>query len=451
MYAIVDIETTGGHASTNGITEICIFIFDGEKVVNEYETLINPGVEIPRYIESLTGISNEMVANAPPFSQVADEIYQLLKGNIFVAHNVNFDYSFIKHSLQTCGYQLNTNKLCTVRLSRKIIPGYASYSLGNLCGYLNIPMYARHRAKGDAAATVKLFEILLSEDKDGEIDKMLKKGSKEQVLPPNLPKEQYEQLPSKPGIYYFHNHDGKVVYVGKAVNIKSRVSSHFSNNSANKQRQDFLREIHSISHEETATELMALLLESHEIKQHWPEFNKAQKRYDAKYGLYDYQDRNGLIRLGIEIIGKHRHAKPLLEYSSKTEAIEHVKQLATIFDLCPQFCGIQKTCIDENCACKKMETIFEYNAKVNDLIVQLSNKESFLIIDKGRNRNEYSAIYVSKGKLIGMGYVPNEVPKDNIDEIIHFIKKYKENFFMINQIAAFAAENPEKLVILEEN
>ncbi len=446
MYAIVDIETTGGHASTNGITEICIFIFDGEKVINEYQTLINPGMEIPRFIESLTGISNEMVATAPYFNEVAHQIYTLLKDNIFVAHNVNFDYSFIKHSLGLCGFQLNTSKLCTVRLSRKIIPGYASYSLGNLCGYLNIPMFDRHRAKGDAAATVKLFEILLEQDSNGDIEKMLKKGSKEQSLPPNLPKQQFEKLPSKPGIYYFHNQEGKIVYIGKAINIKSRVSSHFSNNSTNKQKQDFLREIHSLSFEETSTELLALILESHEIKAHWPAFNKAQKKYDAKYGLYDYIDRSGIIRLGIEIIGKHRHTKPLIEYSSKTEAIEHIQQMVEVFELCPQFCGVQQVCINSNCDCKQPISLYEYNAKVNDLIVQLSNKESYLIIDKGRTKNEFSAIYVSKGKFIGMGYIPVEVPRDNLDEIIHFIKKYKENFFILKQIELFALANPEKVI-----
>jgi DNA polymerase-3 subunit epsilon len=237
-----------------------------------------------------------------------------------------------------------------------------------------------------------------------------------------------------------------VVYIGKAINIKSRVSSHFSNNSTNKQKQDFLREIHSLSFEETSTELLALILESHEIKAHWPTFNKAQKKYDAKYGLYDYTDRSGIIRLGIEIIGKHRHTKPLMEYSSKTEAIEHIQQMVEVFELCTQFCGVQQVCINSNCDCKQPISLFEYNAKVNDLIVQLSNKESYLIIDKGRTKNEFSAIYVSKGKFIGMGYIPVEVPRGNLDEIIHFIKKYKENFFILKQIELFALANPEKVI-----
>ncbi len=138
-----------------------------------------------------------------------------------------------------------------------------------------------------------------------------------------------------------------------------------------------------------------------------------------------------------------------MEYSSKVQAVEHIKQLAETFDLCPQFCGIQTHCIDKNCACKKQETVFVYNAKVNDLIVQLSTKESYLITDIGRSNEEYSAIYVQNGKFVGMGYVPKEIERNNIDEIISYLKKYKENFFMINQIVSFAMENEEKVVLLE--
>lgn len=449
MYSIVDIETTGGHASSNGITEICIINFDGTKVTEVYQTLINPEKEIPRYIESLTGISNEMVSKAPLFNEVAETIYNLLKDNIFIAHNVNFDYSFIKYSLAQCGYILNTNKLCTVRLSRKIIPNYPSYSLGNLCGYLNIPLSDRHRAKGDAEATVKLFELLLKKDVDGEISKMLKRNSKEQVLPPNLPKKQFDALPNKPGVYYFHNQSSKVVYIGKAISIKSRISSHFSNNSSSRQKQNFLRDIFSISFEETATELMALILESNEIKHNWPEHNKSQKNYEPKYGLFDYQDRNGIIRLGIELITKHRHVRPLKAFSTKINAIEQIREMANTFDLCMQLSGVQVKCENEICACKKNITVYEYNAKVNDLIVQLSQNDSYFIIDVGRNRKEYSVIYINNGTFIGMGYIPISVKPNQTDEVISYLKKYKENFYIINQIQNYVAENPEKFFLIK--
>src|SRR6187402_1268416 len=172
-YAIVDIETTGGHASANGITEVAIYIHDGDRVIDQYQTLINPGQSIPYYITGLTGISDAMVKNAPQFWEVADRIYDMLYGRIFIAHNVNFDYSFLKSELANCGFELNTNKLCTVRLSRKIFPGLDSYSLGKICGFLDIKIENRHRADGDAAATVKLFELLLEHDKENIISTFL--------------------------------------------------------------------------------------------------------------------------------------------------------------------------------------------------------------------------------------------------------------------------------------
>ena len=154
MYAIVDIETTGGYAAANGIIEISIKIFDGREIVEEFETLINPYQAIPKYIQAFTGITNEMVQDAPGFEEVAEKVFTYLQGNIFVAHNVNFDYSFIKSHLEYYGYSFTAKKICTVRLARQIFPGYPSYSLGNLCTSLGIDLTNRHRAGGDAAATV---------------------------------------------------------------------------------------------------------------------------------------------------------------------------------------------------------------------------------------------------------------------------------------------------------
>jgi DNA polymerase-3 subunit epsilon len=450
MYAIVDIETTGGHASSNGITDICIIVFDGERIVDQFQSLVNPEKEIPRYIESLTGISNEMVAKAPVFASVAEKVFTMLEHQIFVAHNVNFDYSFVKYSLAQCGFDLNAKKLCTVRLSRKILPNYPSYSLGNLCGYLNIKVNDRHRAQGDAEATVKLFGLLLKNDADDEINKMLKRNSKEQVLPPNLPKQQFEKLPKKPGVYYFHDQDTKIVYVGKAIDIKARVSSHFSNNSVSKQKQHFLRDIYSISFEETATELMALILESHEIKHYWPKYNKAQKQYEPKYGLYDYTDRLGVIRFGIELITKHRHSRPIMMFATKISAIEELQRQVIAFDLCMVLSGIQLVCENRVCACKKTEDVLEYNARANDFIEKNSVSESFLIIDKGKTKGEYSAIWVNKGKFTAMGYVPKKIKPNDIDEVVSYLKLFKENFFILKQIIQFANENPEKVVWMEE-
>ncbi len=306
MYAIVDIETTGGYAAANGITEIAVFISDGENVTDSYTTLINPGQPIPRYIQAMTGISDEMVEDAPAFEKVAEKIHLLLQDKIFVAHNVNFDYSFVKSHLEACGYHLDTKKLCTVRLSRKIFPGLPSYSLGNLCNSLRVHNHRHHRAAGDAEATARIFSLLKKNDKEDHIRKSLARSSRESALPPNVPREDYEKLPYTPGIYFFHDGKGKIVYVGKAANIRYRVSSHFSNNSTGRQKQNFMRSVHRISYEPCGTELMAFILESVEIKKRWPQFNRSQKSYEDVYGLFCFEDQRGYLRLAIDKLKNRR-------------------------------------------------------------------------------------------------------------------------------------------------
>ena len=317
MYAIVDIETTGSYASANGITEVAIHVFDGKKVIEKFQTLINPKQPIPHYIQSFTGITDKMVAKAPEFEEVAGDIFRLLDANIFIAHNVNFDYSFLKSHLLRAGLDLKSKKLCTVRLSRKIFPGFPSYSLGNLCRSLDIEINNRHRAGGDAEATVEVFRKLIENDKEDFISKSLLKNSKEQLLPPNVPKKDFELLPSTPGVYYFHNSKGKIIYVGKARNIRSRVNSHFSNNSEGKQKQNFIQHIHSISFQPCATELMAQILESTEIKKHWPRFNHSQKHWEDVYGIFTFEDQNGYLRLAIE--KNKKYVKPVHTFQTLAE------------------------------------------------------------------------------------------------------------------------------------
>ena len=246
VFAIVDIETTGGFASSNGITEIAIILHNGREVEGYYSTLINPRQLIPRYVTALTGISNDMVAAAPVFEEVAETVNNLLNGRVFVAHNVNFDYSFIKQHLENCGYPFELKKLCTVRIARKLYSGLPSYSLGNLCRSLGIDIQNRHRAEGDARATATLFDKMLRDDEKGAITSMMKGRSAEQYLPPNLPLADIQALPYSPGVYYFENEKKEVIYVGKAVNLQSRVKSHFSNNDGSRRKQELLRQVHHI-------------------------------------------------------------------------------------------------------------------------------------------------------------------------------------------------------------
>jgi DNA polymerase-3 subunit epsilon len=452
MYAIVDIETTGGHASANGITEIAICIHNGKKVIERYSTLVNPRRDIPIYISALTGITNEMVENAPPFEDVAHDIYHMLNNKIFVAHNVNFDHSFVRYHLAAAGYELQCNKLCTVRLGRKIIPGLPSYSLGKLCRHLGIENESRHRAAGDAEATAQLFSMLLQSDKGNHIPQALKQNSKEQVLPANLPKQAVEALPQSPGVYYFHDQKGKVIYVGKAKNLKKRVCSHFTGNNPGPQRQEFLRNIFNITFQHCGTELVAFVLEAVEIKRLWPKYNRSLKRFEHAYSLYAFEDQRGYMRLAID---KHRKLTGAI-YSCNTlfEGRSILLKLIETFGLCPKLCFIQNNNSEcsgvntGNCACEGHESVADYNQRVSLAINELNKAlPTFAIRDAGRTDDEHSCLLIEKGKFYGMGYISHYFDADSLDQLKNHLTPYPGNDYIRNMVDSYAIRYPDRKVV----
>ncbi|XZF13758.1 exonuclease domain-containing protein [Chitinophagaceae bacterium MMS25-I14] len=451
LYAIVDIETTGSYALGNGITEIAIVIHDGQQVLDHYETLVNPKRHIPLFIQSLTGITNEMVTNAPVFEEVAEHVHTMLQNKVFVAHNVNFDYSFVKHHLQAAGYVLDTKKLCTVRLSRKIVPGLRHYNLGKLCHYLNIIHTDHHRAGGDALATARLFAHLMANDTEEVIASMLKGRNSEQYLPPNVPIEQLDNLPDSPGVYYFYDAKGKIIYIGKAVNLKKRVKSHFSNNKANKQKQDFLREIHRISFRACATDLMAHILESVEIRRLWPVHNRSQKGYLPRFGLFAYEDQTGYRRLTIE--RTRTHMQPFYTFNTLMEGQHLLKQMIAEFGLCPRLCNIAKVAdcekgvMAEGCSgtCNILDGPGKYNDRVSDAINWVQQYlPTFALLDKGLDATEQSCILIRKGNIYGMGYIREEKLLNDIDKLQEQLEPLQDNDYIRNLVFKHAAENPEK-------
>jgi DNA polymerase-3 subunit epsilon len=451
MYAIVDIETTGGHASAHGITEVAIVIHNGTEVVKRYQTLVNPCAPIPVYIQALTGINDQMVQKAPVFESVAAEIFELLNGRIFVAHNVNFDYSFIRHHLQVAGFDLQCNKLCTVRLGRKIFPGLPSYSLGKFCRQMGVENLSRHRAMGDAEATAQLFNMMLQNDKDGHITSSLKQKTKEHSLPPNLPQSQVAILPDAPGVYYFHDQKGKIIYVGKAKSLKKRVKSHFTNNRADQQKQEFLRNIHQITHQTCGTELLAFILEAVEIKRLWPKYNRAQKHHEYTYGLYLFEDQRGYLRLAVDKWTKY--SAPLYTCNSITEGYNMLNQLIEHFDLCPKLCFVQRNdqpCPRNRtkpCACQSTETVLRYNKRVTRATDHLKQALStFAIRDKGRTDDEHSYILIENGEFYGMGYVDHAFAANELSLIKTHLTPYPGNGYIKSMVANYAFSNPERKV-----
>ncbi len=452
MYAIVDIETTGGFAGKSKITEIAAIIHDGEKIVDQYETLLNPEQLVPSYITGLTGISQSMVATAPLFSEIAEELYELLRDKIFVAHNVNFDYSFLRKAFENEGYLFTNKKLCTVRLSRQIIPDHRSYSLGNLCEALHIPIENRHRAMGDAKATTILFEQLLKKDEE-VVRAALKHNSKETILPPHLPKQEYLALPESPGVYYFLDNKGEVIYVGKAINVKKRIAGHFSGTSKNSRNQRIRDEIHHIDYQLTGNELVALVLESQEIKRLWPKYNRSQKNNPNQWGIYQYEDREGYNRLSIS--KRIKGVVPLISFNSHADGFHFLMNKVREFGLCPKLSGIQKAdgaCFDVplgycNGACAGKESAALYNEKIKTAIQSFDeNDRSFAIMGDGRNEDELSLIVVEKGTYQGFGFCFRDAPISTIEEAKLLVDIYKPTIEIENYIQSYVNSVEAKLV-----
>lgn len=446
LYAIVDIETTGGFASKNRITEIAIIIHNGNEIVEEYQSLVNPRVPIPPKIQYLTGITNEMVADAPSFDEIAPEVYNLLKDKVFVAHNVNFDFSFIEFHFKECNLSFNPTKLCTVRLSRQIFPGHHSYSLGNLCSDLQIPLFDRHRAYGDVLATSKLFTLLIQNDAQNLIDFQMKKNALPQRFPIHLDIQTFENLPQSIGVYLFKNKEDKIVYVGKAINIKSRVNQHFTGKNYGKRRQDFLNEIYSIDFLETGTELMALLYECKLIKHHWPKFNRALKQFEPKFDLIEYSDQNNLQRLAI--VKHHKNNRPIKTYERVFDATEELLHIIEKFELNILYCRfLNQEKFDQDIIHRLVEqnekiSVSEYNHKVFLAIYYLQkNNNSYYILDKGRNLEEKSYVFVQNNAVKSFGFVDVNLSFQSIEEVIKNEDLVASNYYMIQLVESFIEKN----------
>ncbi|MCA5006390.1 exonuclease domain-containing protein [Sphingobacterium bovistauri] len=444
-YAIVDIETTGSYAAGNRITEIAIIIHNGTHILEKFQSLVNPLVPIPFHIQALTGISSEMVEIAPAFKDLATDIYALLNKRIFVAHNVNFDYSFIVEELKHAGISWRAPKLCTVRLSRKIIPNQSSYSLGKLCQNLGIKIHDRHRAMGDVEATVTLFEKLIREDKENLIESTLKK-TREHRLPTHINEDDFLKLPETTGVYLFQNASGKIIYVGKAVNIRKRVLSHFTGSNGTQKRQAFINDIHHIDYLETGTELMSLLTECKLIKQHWPIHNRALKKFEPKFSLIQYTDQNNYIRLVVSPYDKHANA--IQHFERPYEANQMLLQLMDEFELGNKLCYFYSVTNDPKPKIDytNLDPASTYNEKIELALHKVQQQsQSFMILDQGRNLDEKSYILFKNNNLYAFGYFDIDLGLSNYYELIKEDDKCVSNYYMNSLVLQYVERFPSKV------
>lgn len=409
MYAILDIETTGGQFDAEGITEIAVYKFDGHEIVDQFISLVNPEIPIQPFVVKLTGINNAMLRSAPKFFEVAKRIIEITEGCVVVAHNASFDYRILKTEFKRLGFDFKKETLCTVELSKKLIPGMESYSLGKLVRALGIPLADRHRASGDAMATVKLFKMLLAKDLQKQIVSSYIKTELKSGLSPKL-LDLLESLPVKTGIYYIHNEKGEIIYIGKSRNIKKRVNQHFTGTS--RKCKKIQTEVYAVTYEETGSELVALLKESEEIKVNKPLYNRAQRRSIYQWALYAEKNEEGYMALKLKKADGRK--KEITSFITIQEGKNALFKITEHYELCQKINGLyesSKGCFQYNLkqchgACLGKETTDEYNQRVLNFINNHSfENENMILIDRGRDVDERSVILVENGIYKGFGFV----------------------------------------------
>ena len=458
MYAILDIETTGGKYNEEGITEIAIYKFDGHQIVDQFFSLVNPEKNIQPFVINLTGINNQMLRNAPKFHEVAKRIIEITDNCIIVAHNAQFDNRILSTEFDRLGYPFEKNMLCTVELSKKLIPDLPSYSLGKLVRSLGIPITDRHRAQGDAKATVELFKLLLEKDIEKVIiSDTIKKDPKRQLEPKLL--DIIESAPTNTGVYYMHRKNGKIIYVGKSKNIKKRLIQHFTND--NKKSKKIQLEVVSVSYEETGNDLIAQLKESQEIKQLKPIFNHALKNNIFQSQLYSYIDKSGYINLKIEKvpIEKEEEKNIITTFTNYQQGRSFLYKITDEFHLCQKLNHLEKTegsCFNHdlkmcNGACIQSETFVNYNLRVQKFIDKSSYEfDDMLLIDKGRSIEEHSVILIENGTYRGYGFFNLNFQINNPEVLKSIINVMENNRDTKHIIQSYLRKNKvQKILKLE--
>lgn len=455
-FAIVDIETTGGKPGPDRITEIAIVLHDGQQIIDRFESLVNPERSIPHNITQMTGISNEMVADAPKFYEIAKQVVEMTKGAIFVAHNVGFDYNFIKYEFQQLGYSFRRRKLCTVRLSRKVFPGLRSYSLGNLIKHFNISVTDRHRAMADTLATVELLQKALAKDEENASESMVNLGVSETRLPPNITLDQLHDLPESCGVYYFYDQNGDVIYVGKSLNIKKRAMQHFAAQTPKATKMQ--RVIHEISYELTGSELIALLLEATEIKRISPRFNSALRNRNMNWSIHRYTNEMGYTCFALAKTTKKK-AKELdivARFSRSAVAKGTLRSLIRRFELCACLCQLESagsSCFQHQIgqcfgASLGKEPADTYNERADLAATAFQRVFEFdmLILSEGRTPEEQSVVLIEDNQFGGFGYI-DKSDVQSVQDLKSAVKSYPHDNDYLDIIQTFIRKSTNTKII----
>lgn len=371
----VDIETNGGNGDRGRITEIAIIRVEGGEVVEEFSSLVNPGGSIPYWITKLTGISNSDVADAPYFDEIASEVHRMLDGAIFVAHNVRFDFSFIKRQLEAVGYTFRPKLFCTVRMSRMMYPEHKGHSLEKIINRHAINTESRHRAYADAKAILDFTKLAIEEKGIDAFQQSAAMQMKTKTLPPNVDEAEFARIPETPGVYIFEDSEGMPLYVGKSVNLRMRVMSHFANDTKIAKEMKLSLSSHKISFIQTETEIEALLLESAKVKELQPIHNRLLRRKTQQAVLTKSVNEDGYTTIVVEskMLDEETELDSIYGvYTSRMKAKSRLESLMKTFQLCPRLLGLEPgkgACFRSHLglckgACAGKEPVELYNRRV---------------------------------------------------------------------------------------
>ncbi|MDQ3050211.1 MAG: exonuclease domain-containing protein [Bacteroidota bacterium] len=412
MFAVVDLETTGGNPGTDKIIEIAIYIHDGVAVRKEYSSLVNPGVPIPTFISRLTRITDEMVSTAPVFSDIAREVSAILGEHIFVAHNVLFDYSFLSYALAREGHHYENKMLCTCKTSRILLPGYPSYSLSRLCHSLSIDLIDAHRAAADAKATAKVLDLLIARS-GGMLDPFY--SLKEKVVNKSrIPNEQIDKIPGKTGIVFFYDADGNVIYLARAGNVRKKTWSVLHKMQTKRFAGLALAAV-AVDYQATGSDLLASILEIELLHKLQPRFNRKPRATESRFSIYERLNDNGYLVLEK---GPYISAsRPAATFSGEREVNNRLLKLFADYNLLPA--------ADLDIPALKLftDTPDSYNERVVKAIAELhSGRQNYIITGRGPKADSLSMVVIKNGCYAGYAFTDTGDNRATVEEVLDNLK-----------------------------
>ena len=375
---LLDCETTGGKAIYHRIIEIGLIVIEGGELIETWQTFIDPKVTLPPFIQRLTGITPGMIKGAPVFLDIAEELLSKLNGRTLVAHNARFDYSFLKNEFERAGFTYNAKPLCSVKFSRNLYPQFKRHGLSQIINRFDLAIENRHRALDDAKMIYQFFQKSSALFPDDEIAATCALLQKRPSLPTLLDAKEIEKLPNSAGVYYFYDEKGNLLYVGKSVNIRNRVMSHFSSDYKNPKDLRMSTKIAHVDFEQTPSDFGAQIRESNQIKALNPLYNQRLRKVRKLFQYRSVEDENGYLRLNIEVIETEdtRVEQQFGLFRSPRQASKQLEKLAGQYFLCHKLLGLEgdrnsrdpcfrvqlKKCFG---ACSGLESARSYNERMN--------------------------------------------------------------------------------------